>query len=230
MSLNLIIALLIIIFNVTEILVHNEEIIIVICFVLFLSMAYKTVGSSVASDFDDRSQKICEELRKSTKLWHTSQTNLLSSWSFVLELLAEIRVVFTWSKSEVSSLSSLQSSGIGRLLAETITQRLEYLMSSEMQLHTSFRQSLTTGYFSCLAVPTCLGLWYHIFSASQKKTTFGHGLVDAISGNSSSILETNLASFRHAYASQLSPSSLSLSGEILLTELLVSKLLSSKDL
>jgi hypothetical protein len=56
-----------------EILVYNEEAIIVICFILFLSFAYRTMGLSFASELDDRSTKIREELAKSAVNWSSSE-------------------------------------------------------------------------------------------------------------------------------------------------------------
>lgn len=197
-----------------ELLVYNEEVIIVICFVLFLAFAYKTIGVSISSDLDHRASKIQDEMAKSISSWKSLQCSTIRSWFLVIMVSAQVGLIFEWSRDQVKTLSSTSSVVIYRTLVTEISGRLSVLLSQESSLRSLVSSKIVTAYFSFLDLSHRLNLSSFLFSNILDQRDL--------------LLSNSIDTLKEAYASRLTPSSISLASRILTVEKIIVKLASGR--
>jgi hypothetical protein len=187
-----------------EILVYNEEAIIVICFILFLSFAYRTMGLSFASELDDRSTKIREELAKSAVNWSSSEKNIVFSWGLVIFAAHQIGAFFRWSNVRVHFICHYLELNAAQITALGVTQHLNYLLMQE----TSFRTSAQTHYAE---------IFFESFTADGSKVAF-------LTNHSDKLLKNSIATLKKIAASQTNARDFSLANKIVAVESILAKI------
>ena len=219
MSLTLIATAIVMFFNILgvlgvfELLVYNEEAIIVICFILFLSFAYKTIGVSVTSDLDDRALKVRDELVKSITLWQRSQGNIVESWNLVLSVSKQVDLIFSWSKIQIEKIIDIRLKNFPKSLEKKITSRLNSLASQEQALGIVIQNQLVSDFFEHIDKT----LWRNL-------NTSGSDIDSELLYLNTELLNSSPLVVKRACLSQISESSVSFALEITILEMLIIKL------
>ena len=90
---------LIVTLSAVEILVYNEEILLLVCFSLFIIVAYRSLNEMVASELDDRASKIKSELDSFSTIRKETLESLLEKQKERKHLSSTITDILSFSKN-----------------------------------------------------------------------------------------------------------------------------------
>jgi F0F1-type ATP synthase membrane subunit b/b' len=114
-----------------EILVYNEEILLLVCFSLFIIVAYRSLNEMVASELDDRASKIKSELDSFSTIRKETLESLLEKQKERKHLSSTITDILSFSKKEAEILVVLNSKSLDDSLGQQMKQKLSTLKLSE---------------------------------------------------------------------------------------------------
>ena len=122
---------LIVTLSAVEILVYNEEILLLVCFSLFIIVAYRSLNEMVASELDDRASKIKSELDSFSTIRKETLESLLEKQKERKHLSSTITDILSFSKNEAEILVVLNSKSLDDSLGQQMKQKLSTLKLSE---------------------------------------------------------------------------------------------------
>jgi F-type H+-transporting ATPase subunit b len=122
---------LIVTLSAVEILVYNEEILLLVCFSLFIIVAYRSLNEMVASELDDRASKIKSELDSFSTIRKETLESLLEKQKERKHLSSTITDILSFSKKEAEILVVLNSKSLDDSLGQQMKQKLSTLKLSE---------------------------------------------------------------------------------------------------
>lgn len=122
---------LIVTLSAVEILVYNEEILLLVCFSLFIIVAYRSLNEMVASELDDRASKIKSELDSFSTIRKETLESLLEKQKERKHLSSTITDILYFSKKEAEILVVLNSKSLDDSLGQQMKQKLSTLKLSE---------------------------------------------------------------------------------------------------
>lgn len=118
----------------SEIIVLDEEALIAACFIMFVIFAYQILGQVIASELDNRAEKIASELRKSLDY---QKEHVLASINYLKkqeQLTSEINDLYEYVLHCLKNISFNKKRAIQIKINNTFNQQLRMVFSKEQEL------------------------------------------------------------------------------------------------
>jgi F0F1-type ATP synthase membrane subunit b/b' len=116
---------------VMSILVMDEEVLVLLCWVTFVGLAYTYGASAVNAMFDERRAKFSEDILSSYNLQEEALKALINYHTIQTLIIAEVKQLFDFSKSEISRILAKRQTSFKSIIASQIEQKLSILADKE---------------------------------------------------------------------------------------------------
>ena len=129
---------------VMSILVMDEEVLVLLCWVTFVGLAYTYGASAVNAMFEERRLKFSEDILSSYNLQEEALKTLISYHTIQTVIIAEIKQLFEFSKSEISRILERRQNSFKAVIATQIDQKLSILADKEHAVASQVQETINT--------------------------------------------------------------------------------------
>lgn len=151
-----------------NILFVEEELLVLLCWLLFVSLTYIYGFSAINSIFEERRETFCKDINLSFSFQEKALKILINYHRIQLRIVLEIIVLFNFSRSEITRIIMKRQLNFKFLIASQIEQKLSLLVDKEASIEAQIQSniSLTVSNKVLNDVSTLLG---HLFKKKNKK-------------------------------------------------------------
>jgi hypothetical protein len=128
--------------GVMGILVMDEEVLVLLCWVTFVGLAYTYGASAVNAMFDERRMKFSEDILSSYNLQEEALKVLINYHTIQTLVIAEIKDLFDFSKSEISRILEKRQNSFKSIIAAQIEQKLSILADKEAAVASQVQETI----------------------------------------------------------------------------------------
>jgi len=117
--------------GVMSVLVMDEEVLVLLCWVLFVGLAYTYGSSAINAIFEERREKFYKDMVISYDFQEEALKVLINYHIVQVLIIAEIKKLFNFSLSEISRILTKRQASFKFIIASQIEQKLSILADKE---------------------------------------------------------------------------------------------------
>jgi hypothetical protein len=117
--------------GVAGVVVMDEEVLVLLCWVLFVALAYAYGASAVNAVFEERREKSYKDLVTSYDLQEEGLKVLINYYTLQTLVISEIKQLFDFSKTEIARILEKRQNSFKFVIASQIEQKLSLLADKE---------------------------------------------------------------------------------------------------
>jgi hypothetical protein len=124
------------------VLVMDEEVLVLGCWVVFVCLAYTYGSSTVNEIFEERRAKFAEDILSSYTFQEMATKALINYHNIQVSVLSEIKELFDFSKSEISRILGQRRDSFKSIIGSQIEQKLSILADKEAAVASQVQESI----------------------------------------------------------------------------------------
>ncbi len=117
--------------GVMGILVMDEEVLVLLCWVLFVGLAYTYGSSAINGMFEERREKFYKDMVVSYDFQEGALKVLINYHIIQVLIISEVKKIFNFSKTEIIRILTKRQASFKFILASQIEQKLSILADKE---------------------------------------------------------------------------------------------------
>lgn len=114
-----------------SVLVMDEEVLVLLCWVLFVGLAYTYGSSAINAIFEDRREKFYKEMVVSYDFQEEALKVLINYHIVQVLIISEVKNLFSFSKTEIAKILVKRQASFKFIIASQIEQKLSILADKE---------------------------------------------------------------------------------------------------
>jgi hypothetical protein len=114
-----------------SVLVMDEEVLVLLCWVLFVGLAYTYGSSAINAIFEDRREKFYKEMVVSYDFQEEALKVLINYHIVQVLIISEVKNLFSFSKTEIAKILAKRQASFKFIIASQIEQKLSILADKE---------------------------------------------------------------------------------------------------
>lgn len=130
--------------GVMSVLVMDEEVLVLLCWVVFVGLAYTYGSNAVNAMFDERRAKYSEDILSSFNLQEEALKVLINYHTIQISVISEVRQLFAFSKSEISRILEKRQASFKAIIATQLEQKLSILADKELAVASQVQDTINT--------------------------------------------------------------------------------------
>jgi hypothetical protein len=124
------------------VLVMDEEVLVLLCWVLFVGLAYTYGSSAINGIFDERREKFYKDMVISFDFQEEALKVLINYYIVQLLIISEVKALFTFSKLEITRILTKRQSSFKFIIASQIEQKLSILADKEAAVAAQVQENI----------------------------------------------------------------------------------------
>lgn len=128
--------------GVMGVLVMDEEVLVLGCWVVFVCLAYTYGSSAVNEMFDERRAKFSEDILSSYSFQETAIKTLINYHNVQILVISEIKQLFDFSKAEITRILGQRQASFKAIIATQIEQKLSILADKEAAVASQVQETI----------------------------------------------------------------------------------------
>jgi len=117
--------------GVMSVLVLDEEVLVLLCWVLFVGLSYIYGSSAINAIFEERREKFYKDMVVSYDFQEKALKILINYHIVQVLIISEVKKLFTFSKTEIARLLNKRQASFKFIIASQIEQKLSILADKE---------------------------------------------------------------------------------------------------
>ena len=117
--------------GVSSMLVLDEEVLVLLCWVVFVALAYAYGSSAVNAMFDEKREKSYKDIVASYDFKEEALKVLINYYTLQVLVISEIKTLFDFSKNEITRILEKRQNSFKFIVASQIEQKLSLLSDKE---------------------------------------------------------------------------------------------------
>jgi len=130
--------------GVTSVLVMDEEVLVLLCWVLFVALAYNYGAGAVNAMFEDRREKSYNDLVSSYNFQEEALKVLIKYHTLQVLIISEVKQLFDFSKSEITRILEKRQSSFKHIIASQVEQKLSILADKEALVAAQVQETINS--------------------------------------------------------------------------------------
>jgi len=130
--------------TVSGVLVMDEEVLVLLCWVLFVGLAYTYGSHSINAMFEEKREKSYNELVTSYDFQEEALKVLINYHKLQVLVITEIKALCDFSKSEISRILEKRQSSFKHIIASQIEQKLSILADKESVVAAQVQETINS--------------------------------------------------------------------------------------
>jgi hypothetical protein len=130
--------------GVAGVLVMDEEVLVLLCWVVFVCLAYAYGGGAVNAMFEDRREKFYKDIVISYDLKEEALKVLINYHIIQVLAISEIKNLFKFSKNEITRILSKRQASFKFIIGSQIEQKLSILADKESAVAAQVQDTINT--------------------------------------------------------------------------------------
>ena len=114
-----------------SVLVMDEEVLVLLCWILFVGLAYTYGSSTINAIFEDRREKFYKEMVVSYDFQEEALKVLINYHIVQVLIISEVKNLFSFSKTEIAKILAKRQASFKFIIASQIEQKLSILADKE---------------------------------------------------------------------------------------------------
>lgn len=124
------------------VLVMDEEVLVLGCWVVFVCLAYTYGSSAINEIFDERRAKFAEDILSSYTFQETAIKALINYHNVQILVISEIKQLFEFSKSEITRILGQRRDSFKSTIGSQIEQKLSILADKEAAVASQVQETI----------------------------------------------------------------------------------------
>lgn len=129
---------------VMSIVVMDEEVLVLLCWVVFVGLAYTYGSSAVNAMFDERRAKYSEDILSSYNLQEKALKALINYHNIQILVISEVRQLLNFSKGEISRILEKRQNSFKSIVASEVEQKLSILADKEVAVASQVQSNINS--------------------------------------------------------------------------------------
>nr|YP_007890688.1 ATP synthase F0 subunit b [Jakoba libera]AAO45015.1 ATP synthase F0 subunit b [Jakoba libera]AGH24182.1 ATP synthase F0 subunit b [Jakoba libera] len=132
------------IFVAQDLVIVDEEVLVLLCFVLFLFLLYQTTSHMISSELHSRAMKIRDEFEENHLLQEDVYLTVLHYHGKQLSLQNEIQDLFVWTKEQIKELIQTRSQALTNSLLKETEEKCKWIIMKEQNFLQSMQEETSS--------------------------------------------------------------------------------------
>jgi len=130
--------------GVTSVIVADEEVLVLLCWVIFVALAYTYGASAINAMFNEKREKSYNDLVASYDFQEEALKVLINYHTLQVLVISEIKQLFDFSKAEIVRILAKRQSGFKHTIASQIEQKLSILADKESVVAAQVQETINS--------------------------------------------------------------------------------------
>jgi hypothetical protein len=127
---------------VSGVLVMDEEVLVLLCWAIFVALAYAYGSEAVNSMFEEKREKFYKDIVSSYDFQEEALKVLINYHTIQILVIAEVKALFNFSKGEISRILNKRQSSFKFIIASQIEQKLSILSDKETAVASQVQETI----------------------------------------------------------------------------------------
>lgn len=127
-----------------DIIIVDEEILVLLCFVLFIIFLSQNISEVISNELQSRASKIRDEFEETNLLQEDMYLTVLHYHNKQLSLQNEIQNIFDWTSQQMKELINTRSQALNHLLQRELEEKLKLIAMKEQSFLYSMQEETSS--------------------------------------------------------------------------------------